>query len=762
MKNIKLKTILLVASVVTIPLISIMYLAAELAKLPFVPDDFFSWLGRTVSSLITTVVLDATIAVLLLLNINVDDTIASVGRIAALVLFWLFGVAITATFFTIMKRRPTSRGLSAGLGLGALLGILMALIGLSTAAEPSSLFMRLLWLVALFSGWGLGLGHIYERLVIAQSAEIASDVDQPIETVTRRQFLSYLSAGAAVITVVNTALGKLAVEAKSRQRAVNTAIVTALDNPTSFPAALKAKIYPSDPEIQFPELQMARYQPDKHPIGVCFSGGGSRSLIASVGQMRGLHALGVLDDIGAISAVSGGAWFSTVFNFAPTNISDTTLLGPVLSPTEITPQNLAEIDPQCIAAPLMHLTSSNMATMKTAFMIGAVSSESQAFNRVYARLLNDLLLKPFHLDDTHTFFTLDSASVERIIGHNPGLKPDDFYTMRPNRPFLMVGAIHVHPLGENQVSRAFEYTPLYSGTPQLFRGAGINGADVGGGYVESFAFDSLTPSTPDANNYVTVTTPNPVFLLSDVIASSSAAPGLILNQFEAPEWFPKFNYWPVVNAGDQPAANYSFIDGSGLETSGIVPLLRRQYPIILAFVNSRQAIGLDNPSTVDGIDHQVSRLFGFKGQNSGDDQDVQIFPADKFKALADGLKRTKANGDPPIFIDSYPIIQPNTFDLPSYPDNGEATVMWFYNDVNPNWQRRLSSRIQTLLTSTEPTNYMANFPNFKTYFQNHSESGIPQILQYTPEQINLLAHMWAYTVMEDAGEMIQALKKRVI
>lgn len=764
MQHLKLRTIVLIGAGLTAPLIAVMYLAAELTTLPFIPADFLSWLRNVLPTVMTSVPLDLSIALLLLLGLDVDQTIVAVGQAAAVLLFFLLGLVVTGLFFALMKRRLAWRGLTAGLGVGAVWGATMAVVSLSVGRSTAGPLMLVLWPLVLFLGWGLALGHVQERLVWAESDTSGPGDDlQPSEKIGRRQFLLHLSAGAALVTLAGGALGRLLAGLKARQLEVSLAVATSLENPDSFPTILNVKIYPSGPTFQFPELQMARYQPGSHPLGVCFSGGGPRSLVASLGQMRGLHALGLLDDIGAISAVSGGAWFNTIFCYAPTGIGDATLLGPILNPTEITPQNLAEIDPQCIAAPLLHLTSANLNTTKTNFMIGATYSETQAFNRVFARLLNDLMLKPFHLDDTHTFFTLDAGSIGRIIEHNPGLTKADFYTMRPNRPFLIIGAANVYPLGENQVARSFEYTPLYSGTPQLFKGAGIDGTDIGGGYVESLAFDSLTPSPPDADNYVTVTMPNPIFLLSDIFGSTGAAPGIILDQLGAPEWFPRFSYWPVAAAGAQPAATYSFIDGSGLENTGIVPLLRRQYPLILAFINSRQPVGATGPATVDGLDHQVARLFGLKPQGSSNDQDTQIFPSAQFKTLADGLRAAKANGQPAYFIDSYPIVQPNAFDIPAYPaypGNGEVTVMWFYNELNPNWQRRLSSQVQALLASTDPTNYLANFPNLKTYFQNHSPAGIPQLLQYTPEQINLLAHMWTYTVMDDAGEAIQSLKEQ--
>jgi hypothetical protein len=198
---------------------------------------------------------------------------------------------------------------------------------------------------------------------------------------------------------------------------------------------------------------MARYQPSSHPFGVCFSGGGLRSFAATMGQMRGLWALGLLDEVGAVSAVSGAAWFNTIFSYAPTDIPDRTLLGPIRHPGEITPQNLAELDPHCIAAPLPELTTNNLTMTHTDFLLGAAYTQPRALNRVYARLLNERLLKSFRLDDPQTFFSLDAESVEQIITRNPALKSTDFYTMRPNHPYLIVGSIPDRWINAYQPSR---------------------------------------------------------------------------------------------------------------------------------------------------------------------------------------------------------------------------------------------------------------------------------------------------------------------
>src|SRR5262245_45110662 len=118
-------------------------------------------------------------------------------------------------------------------------------------------------------------------------------------------------------------------------------------NPAAFPSTLIAQVFPaSDPASQFPEFdpsqcdQSERYRPSSHPCGGCFSGGGPRAFSAALGQMRGLYAGGFLDLVGALSCVSGGTWFGTMFNYAPASLDDSQLLGPVIDPGEITLNNI--------------------------------------------------------------------------------------------------------------------------------------------------------------------------------------------------------------------------------------------------------------------------------------------------------------------------------------------------------------------------------------------------------------------------------------
>jgi hypothetical protein len=64
-----------------------------------------------------------------------------------------------------------------------------------------------------------------------------------------------------------------------------------------------------------------------------------------------------------------------------------------------------------------------------------------------------------------------------------------------------------------------------------------------------------------------------------------------------------------------------------------------------------------------------------------------------------------------------------------------------YNDRNEAWFNELSGDVQELFTDHDPFDYLGNFPNYATVLQNDGE-----LLYLTPRQVNLLAHMWSFTV----------------
>lgn len=759
----------LVSALLTLGWMGLLYPLHQWAGLPFAPVDLFAWLAVALPGLVTTAGFLLTMTAALALDIQIGDALVTVGEISALLLFLLVSVLVGLGYRWLtrwLKVRPSARS---GALVGAVWGLLLVMVNLAVGLEDaiSARGLTGLWLWA--AGWGASLGWVYGRLagLLPQRAAVAKRSGG----LTRRRFLLNVAAAVCAVTLVGGATGlQLARLRKARRLAT---LAATLENPPHFPATLQARIWrtptPSTADWPFPEWAWPRYRPATHPIGVAISGGGALSMAAAVGQMRGLQALGLLDAVGAIASVSGGAWFGALFTYAPTTIDDATLLGPVRAPGALTLANLAELHPHYIAAPLADFSTERVTSVKTELMVAVARANTRPFNRVYARILNEFLLKPFGLADTQRFFTLDAATVARIIANNPGLTQANFYTTRPNRPYFITSVTQAYPLGAQQAGRSFEITPLYTGAPQRFVGEGPNGVDIGGGYVESFAFDSVTVQLQATDGsrepLVTVATPNPPFLLADLLGSTSSAPAALLTYVGEPEWFPRFHHWALPSAqnGDAAAATqaplYSFADGAVVDAIGIVPLLRRHYPVILAFVNTQEPI--DSTSLLfskEGLTSGLTQLFGFTNPiDPLNGQRTQIFPVAEFIPLRDALRRAKAAGTAPYFMDRYTILQPNPFAIPPYPGDGKVTIVWFYNDLNQGWKAHLCPEVQALLDSREWANDMSNFPNLGVFFQNRNAAGFPELLNYTPQQINLLAHMWCYTVMQDAGETLLAL-----
>ncbi|MGD0050263.1 MAG: hypothetical protein ABSD03_00380 [Vulcanimicrobiaceae bacterium] len=530
---------------------------------------------------------------------------------------------------------------------------------------------------------------------------------------------------------------------------------------TAQPATLNVQINPTSlPNARYPEQSNPRFSAAAGRWGACFSGGGPRSCAASLGQMRGLVAAGAFSRVGAISCVSGGSWFGSVFTYA-TQYTDAQLLGTYLEPGAITLANIASVPSECIGSGLLNMTNTALvAVAAIEYLLGTPA------DKIWSRLMNAALLFPFGAGSTETYLALDATTVDAIVARNPNLTPGSFVTQRPDRPFFIAGGTHiavaptVSPTGDlgarpgtdvafqlatqavadlpGQYYEQFEYTASYAGDQQF----STNRGPFGGGFVENVGFAQQAPTAPPRGDIVSVATNKYRFLLSDVIGSSSSAFASVAVEIGIKAAAPQFDYFSPQRAGSDPGRIVTIGDGGILENVGIVPLLHRGYRVIFAFVNSAYPVGSLDSGCVDGIDGQISRLFGFIPPNDfGNSQNTQIFPSAQWPAVAAGLKRARAAGGPVVFADTYSVVPNNPFGIPPYPNGGTVQVFWLYNDLNQRWYDALQAPVQNAIQDRSAQYALWNLPAFYTVFQNP-----PSLLWYSPEQVNLLAHMWAYSV----------------
>lgn len=134
-------------------------------------------------------------------------------------------------------------------------------------------------------------------------------------------------------------------------------------------------------------------------------------------------------------------------------------------------------------------------------------------------------------------------------------------------------------------------------------------------------------------------------------------------------------------------------------------------------------------------------------------QPIQVFPQADWPAVRDGLKKALAGGGTVYFASEHQIYDRNPFGISPYPGNGKVKVVWLYNQRIARWVSQLQPDVAAFLDSKDKTELMANFPNYDTVQQNSDRLGIKELLLYTPRQVNLLADMWTWAILDIAGDL---------
>ncbi|KAK3281430.1 hypothetical protein CYMTET_10780 [Cymbomonas tetramitiformis] len=250
---------------------------------------------------------------------------------------------------------------------------------------------------------------------------------------------------------------------------------------------------------KWPELERENIA-TKPSVGLAFSGGGSRSFIASLGYLRGLVDLGLLNKARYITGVSGGSWaVSTLAYYKRGGTgqakNDAELLGDVVAPESITWQGLSEMPTTCARKVVQK--SIYAAALKLYL------TPNYPRDTVWQETIQEIFMEPVGI--TNEPFSLDQASVLALKARNPALLNTTFITTNdvdhpyPIIPVTVLGPTKLIPYEErNRTYTHVEITPLYVGEPceKQVTFCSKKGVDTRllGGLVEPFAFKSQPPA----------------------------------------------------------------------------------------------------------------------------------------------------------------------------------------------------------------------------------------------------------------------------
>jgi hypothetical protein len=518
-------------------------------------------------------------------------------------------------------------------------------------------------------------------------------------------------------------------------------------------------------------------------VGLCLSGGGSRAASVSAGVLRGLRHLGLLDRVAVLSTVSGGGWAGVPFTYLPADISDDQLLGAVVQdPCDLTWCHTVGQDPARALDVMPEQALAGIGTRVGLVEFLAKAIELEVSHRdspsvLWCRAVGALILEPFGLGDVTaagvpaSYFSATREWLESTVlaaGRNPLLSRADFHLVTARaRPLLVTNASVFWPPGTHPRRRGPAGAPLEvypfegasTGVGVPVSPAGGAGGELGGGWLDPFAFGGHAPAAAAVKDRVEVPTPPGRFALSDIAGTSSSAfVGPLIEKFGARyPWLedidPVYVHWPVSSTGVPPARAYVFGDGGNLENTGIMALLRRRLPRIIAVVSAETPLSWDAAAGQVVVDSQLPPLFGLQPWQPGQGyapyppppapvassaapfRHNQVFEPAAFHALIDQLwKAHRAGGAAICRQPSVPVRDNARFGIRGA---GPVDVLWLYNTEVAAFRDRLSDIVKIGMAA-EPWLY-ASFPSYDTILQLHLD----------PRQANLLAHLSCWAVVNE-------------
>lgn len=468
--------------------------------------------------------------------------------------------------------------------------------------------------------------------------------------------------------------------------------------------------------------------------GLAFSGGGTRSASLTLGQLRALKHLGLLDQFRYCSSVSGGTWGLTPYIFLDSSIEDDEFLGVYKDPSALTLGDIRSEDPKSLAT-----------AIADSGIFKHITGNIFKGDELFSRIIGDIFLNRFLLN-SNSFFTLNDETLGEILQRNERLTYDDFYTVSErNRPYLIVNTTILRSV---ELRIPFEMTPLYCGIRKLYPRAGAHQKfDIGGGFIEPHGFDSDAPEAGSEGPYRQVRLDRRRLTISDMLGSSGAAPAdFFRRSVVLPQIFPNFSYWSPLAQGDQlRGKTYDFGDGGLLENLGIMPLLRRKVAKIIVFINGKTLItktGTDEYDLSSSIPALFKKLKNQYGDHDFDKNIVFDNSQNQFLEVAESLFRKQQVGKPTVHVGRYHVVDNSHHDITG---GWEVDVCWVYNSLPEDWKKTLPYEIKVKL---ENNDFGKDFPHFNTFMEN-----FPYLVDLNIEQAHLASNLSAWMLVESRNEI---------
>ena len=549
-------------------------------------------------------------------------------------------------------------------------------------------------------------------------------------------------------------------------------------------------------KFHFPEFEVFD-MPSHDLTALSFSGGGSRSYIASMGYLAALHDLDLMDYVHYVGGISGGSWATAVYTYAQTNVSDSVLLGPIIAPNMISTANLQEMDANCAR----RVTNADMPDIMLTHYLNSNDSLFESWE--YG--VQTVYLDPFGIPDGIPF-SQDINTVRKIKERNhPLLKDVEFMLPRSSarmgptvkdRPIPLIAATLVGPLHmgaieeENRNYTLFEMTSLSAGVAYSLNITYTRLSDqikqkrevTVGGLLEPFASHTIIPppfslSKDTSTDIIKIpmTSNDPSLWnygldMKLVVASSSWATGCLISSLYDPEkrmsWSGSIPYWPSAYSPSPPIESLQeavVADGGGLQVDNLISFVQRGVTSIVMFVSTNvplQPSSLWDPAEDEllqsYIDFDIPSFFGVIPVDLSDFElrtyelkHSHIFAEDEWVCLAKEFQKAQADGEGIVVKKEHTTVRNDYFGISG---DTKVNVTWVYLGRVWKWEEQLSPAMQELVVPLRDADNLAHtresgpfegFPNYPS---------LPAGLN--TQRANLLADLTGWVILNN-GELFR-------
>ena len=562
-------------------------------------------------------------------------------------------------------------------------------------------------------------------------------------------------------------------------------------------SALKAKAWQNTAEFSssfaFPEEEYGV----KQNVGIAFTGGGSRSYLASLGYMAGLESLDLTkNNIDYISGISGGSWATMVYMYGSRNgLLETEFLGPIVQPADITESGMKVMSDKCARK----VTDSKFVSIALESIL-----HEPNLGEMWCYATQKVYLDPVGINANQNW-AYNQDQIDDIKRRNPELNGENFLLPRaPTKAFPLVGSALVGPeIGspysfkrDNQNYTFLEITPLYTGHVKTLemeynknlkkeKKNEIQSRTVGG-FLETFAFNrkanttdgsNIAPEVGLANDETSavldIPRPAAVFDIAHAAGASSFAPGTFMESMAitAKPAGLSFNYYSPTNPQEAEATGESrrhknkydtlFSDGGAYENICLISYLQRKVKKVVYCSNSATPLqpsaswdvaapgGHDVLGTVDD---SIPAFFGIFLPNKHTFQDRsfeyqrdQIFDTADYNGVIQGLQAAQAVGKGIMYRTILKTVENTWWGIEG---GQEVDITFICLGRLSQWEAQLSDDMKKVvmpdadkagdLANTVKKGPFKHFPHYDT-----------QGADIDNDQANILADMVAWSVQEN-------------